>query len=109
MDPAAEVARIKAEFAARNAAWMAAIRAKLERGPATTGQLAETCGCGIKGPFSTFLSALRRAGVLEVIGTRPGPMGFPNLLWEWARDSGGRHRDLSVPADRVSDEAKPKP
>ena len=84
---AAEVARIKAEFAARDATWMAAIRARLEQGPATTRQLAEACGSVVKGPFSAFLYALRRAGVLVVAGTTPGPTGFPISLWEAARDS----------------------
>ena len=43
---AAEVARIKAETAARDAAWLAAIRARLEQGSATSRELSEACGCG---------------------------------------------------------------
>jgi hypothetical protein len=87
MDPAAEVARIKAETAARDAAWLAAIRGRLEQGPATSRELSEACGCGaVSGSFSTFLAALRRSRRLVIVGMAPGPTGIPNLLWEWARD-----------------------
>ena len=84
---AAEVIRIKAEFATRKAAWMSTIRARLAEGPATTMQLAEACGCDGHGSFSTFLNARKRAGTLRVVGYVQGPTGFPNSLWEWARDN----------------------
>jgi hypothetical protein len=81
-DHAAEVARIKAEFAARDAAWMAVITPRLATGPATTGELAEACGVGRGNKtFRTFLAKQRNAGVLVVIGTKPGPSGWPNSEW----------------------------
>ena len=86
MDRAAEVARIKAQYAARDAAWLAAIHARLAQGPATMRQLAEACGCRINGTFSGFLYALKRAGRLAVVGTTVGPTGAPNFLWGWAGD-----------------------
>ena len=88
MDHAAEVARIKAEYAARNAAWLASIRARLAQGPATARQLAEACGrgSGIRGPFSGFLTELKRSGKLVVVGTAIGPSGSPGALYEWAGD-----------------------
>ena len=84
MDPAAEVARIKAAFAAREATWMARVRARLTYGPATTRQLADACGCKIKGSFLKFLQTHKREGTMVVIGTMPGPRGLPNAIWEWA-------------------------
>jgi len=75
MDRAAEVARIKAQYAAPDAAWLFAIRTRLEQGPATMRQLAEACGCRINGTFSGFLYALRRAGRLAVVGRSVGPTG----------------------------------
>jgi len=81
MDAAAEVARIKSDFAARDAAWLAAVRGRLADGHATTRELAEACGCDSRGAFTAFLYALKRAGTLVVVGSRPGPTGFPNSLW----------------------------
>jgi hypothetical protein len=87
MDHAAEVARIKADFAARDTAWLLAIRARLAQGPATSRQLAEACGCSsIRGPFSGFLTALKRSGKVVVVGTAIGPTGSPGALYEWAGD-----------------------
>jgi hypothetical protein len=78
---AVEVARIKAEFAARNAAWTAASRARLEQSPATSRQLAEACGCSVNGPFSGFLSTLRSAGRLLVVGTIRGRQDLRVRYW----------------------------
>jgi hypothetical protein len=85
MEPTAEVARIKAGFAARNALWTSTIRARLAAGPATTRQLAAACGCDSRSSFPTFLYVHKRAGTLRIAGYVPGPTGFPNALWEWAR------------------------
>lgn len=83
MDAAAEVARIRAEGAARDAAWLLAIRARLREGPAITAELAEACQVDrkLKGTFSTFIFAHKRAGTLVTVGTRPGPSGYPNAVW----------------------------
>src|SRR5262249_20248669 len=87
MDPAAEVARIKAEAAARKAAWLAAIRARLAQGPATSRQLAEACGCrSSNGSFGMLLVTLKHAGRLVVVGTTIGAKGSAIPLLEWAGD-----------------------
>lgn len=82
-DAAAEVARIKGEFAARDAAWMAIVEGRLKQGPALSGELAFICGIDRKnkGVFSTFLQKQRSAGKLVVVGTQLGPNGWPNNLW----------------------------
>jgi hypothetical protein len=80
--PADDVARIKAEFAARNEAWMSTIVARLAQGPASTMALADVCGCAGRGAFSNFLHAQKKAGRLRVVGYAVGPTGFPNSLWE---------------------------
>ena len=81
-DDATEVARIKAEFAARDAAWRQAIKERLEQGPATSSALAIACGIDrVRGPFSTFLVKQKRTGALIVVGTQHGPSGWPNNLW----------------------------
>ena len=85
MDRAAEVARIKADFAARDAAWRLAIRARLAQGAATSQQLVDACGSSIEGPFWSFHYDLRREGVLVAVGITPGPKG-DEFLWEWAGD-----------------------
>ena len=60
---ATQVARIKAEFASRDAAWWEAIKERLARGPATSSALAIACGIHrIRGPFSTFLIKQKRTG-----------------------------------------------
>ena len=79
---ATQVARIKAEFASRDAAWWEAIKERLARGPATSSALAIACGIDrIRGPFSTFLIKQKRTGALIVVGTQLGPSGWPNNLW----------------------------
>ena len=59
MEATAEVARIKAGFAARNASWMSTIRARLAAGPATTRQLA---GLDFPEDPSQFDFLMRRGG-----------------------------------------------
>src|SRR5262245_10196032 len=87
MDSAAAVARIKAEFAARGTAWTATIRARLAQGPATSRQLADACGCGLKGSFSGLLTALKRAGKVMAVGTTVNRTGSRVVLLAWVRES----------------------
>src|SRR5262249_34907372 len=104
MDPAAEVARIKADFAARHAAWLAAIRARLAQGPATSRQLAEECGCRPRDwAFSAFLTELKRAGRLVVVGTTKGPAGSPCSLFKWQvmSEANGRTRPPEQDAETL--------
>ena len=81
MSNASEVARIKADFAARNAMWMVVVRARLREGPAITVELAEACGERSRGPFSHWLHTQKRAGNVIAVGSKVGPNGALNTIW----------------------------
>lgn len=81
MTAATEVARIRREFAARDAEWTAAVKARLRDGPATTSELYVAAMATSKGIFNNLLTALRRAGVIVVVETRVGRTGSPLNVW----------------------------
>lgn len=84
-DAAAEVARIRAEFAARDARWMSLIKLRLAKGPATSAELASVCLIKSdkyhKSVFAAFLFNQKVRGQLVVVGKRIGPTGYPNNEW----------------------------
>jgi hypothetical protein len=81
MNAAAEVARIRAEFAARNETWLRTVRERLRKGPALSVELAAACGERNRGPFSTWLHDQKKAGTLVAVGSKVGPTGSLNTVW----------------------------
>lgn len=58
--------RVRAEALRDAAKWLAAIRSRLLQGPATSTELAEVCGCEVRGPFGPFLHELLKLATLTV-------------------------------------------
>lgn len=85
MNATAEVARIKAEFAARDSAWLETVRSRIEaRGPSQSTDLAVACGIldrHRRQAFWTFLAKCKENGWLVKVGTAVGPTGCLGTTW----------------------------
>jgi hypothetical protein len=78
----AQIAAIKAEHAARHAAWEQIVRARLEQGTATTHELGKLAGAS---SFSGFWNWLRQKQTVAVrAGRALGPTGHDNIVWALA-------------------------
>lgn len=85
MNATAEVARIKAEFAARDSVWLETVRSRIEAaGPSQSTDLAIACGIlesRQRHSFWTFLAKCHSNGWLVKVGTALGPTGCLNTTW----------------------------
>jgi hypothetical protein len=82
IDSATEVARIKADLAARDGGWETAIKARLRRGQAVTRELADAAGIRTKREFMLFRGCLRKCSGIEQAGSALGRTGHLNTLWK---------------------------
>jgi hypothetical protein len=82
IDTAAEVARIKAELAARDGAWEAAIKARLHKGPATSRDLADAAGISTTRELGWFKGCLIKCGGIVRAGEQIGRHGQRNTVWK---------------------------
>lgn len=81
MNAVAEVARIKSELAVREAAWCAAILARLEQGNATTRELRDVIGAPGRASVTNLLGRMRKLGLIKVASQLPGQRGRQLNIW----------------------------